>query len=71
MLGWAAQANVDLRFIEPGKPMQNGSVERSNGRFRDELLNEHAFPTIFHARAAIETWHLDYNTFARTPRSVA
>ena len=61
MLGWAAQANVELHFIEPGRPMQNGSVESFNGRFRDELLNEHAFPTIFHARATIENWRLDYN----------
>lgn len=29
---------------------------------RDELLNKHAFPTIFHARAAIEAWHLDYSS---------
>ncbi len=53
--------NVDLHFIEPGKPMQNGSVESFNGRLRDELLNEHAFPTIFHARSAIENWRTDYN----------
>jgi len=61
MLGWAAHANVDLHFIEPGRPMQNGSIESFNGRFRDELLNEHAFPTIFHARSAIAAWRLDYN----------
>lgn len=30
--------------------MQNGSVESFNGRFRGELLNEHAFPCIHHAR---------------------
>jgi transposase InsO family protein len=47
MLGWAAHANAELHFIEPGRPMQNGSVESFNGRFRDELLNEHAFPTLF------------------------
>jgi len=47
--------------------MQNGSVESFNGRFRDELLNEHVFPTIFHARAAIEAWRADYNT--RRPHS--
>ncbi|MBV8300118.1 MAG: transposase [Candidatus Eremiobacteraeota bacterium] len=28
---------------------------------RDDLLNEHVFPTIFHARAAIEAWRIDYN----------
>lgn len=41
--------------------MQNGSVESFNGRFRDELLNEHAFPTLFHARSEIEAWRIDYN----------
>lgn len=61
MLGWAAQVNVELHFIEPGRPMQNGSVESFNGRFRDELLNEHVFPSIFHARSAIEAWRVDYN----------
>jgi putative transposase len=61
MLGWAAQVNAELHFIEPGRPMQNGSVESFNGRFRDELLNEHAFPSLSHARFAIEAWRLDYN----------
>jgi putative transposase len=36
-------------------------VESFNGRFRDELLNEHAFPSLSHARFAIEAWRLDYN----------
>ena len=61
MLGWAAQVDIDLHFIEPGRPMQNGSVESVNGRLRDELLNEHAFPTIFHARSAVDAWRFDYN----------
>jgi putative transposase len=61
MFGWTAQANVEPHFIEPGRPMQNGSVESFNGRFRVELFNEHAFPTVFHARSAIEVWHVDYN----------
>lgn len=61
MLGWAAHADVDLHFIDPGRPMQNGSVESFNGRLRDELLNEHAFPTLFHARSAVAAWRDDYN----------
>jgi len=46
MLKWNATRNVDLHFVEPGKPIQNATIESFNGRFRDELLNEHAFPTI-------------------------
>jgi putative transposase len=62
MLKWAAQRNIDLHFVDPGRPMQNGKVESFNGRLRDELLNEHAFPTISHARSTIERWRMDYNT---------
>ena len=61
MLKWSAERNIELHFIEPGRPTQNGSVESFNGRLRDELLNEHAFPTIFHARSTIELWRVDYN----------
>jgi putative transposase len=61
LLEWSAKTSVELHFIEPGKPNQNAVVESFNGRLRDELLNEHSFPTIFHAREAIEAWRIDYN----------
>ncbi|MCB1373005.1 MAG: integrase core domain-containing protein, partial [Rhodobacteraceae bacterium] len=32
-----------LRFIEPGKPVQNAFVESLNGQLRDECLNLHRF----------------------------
>ena len=61
LLEWSVKTGVDLHFIEPGKPNQNAVVESFNGRLRDELLNEHSFPTIFHARSALEAWRFDYN----------
>jgi putative transposase len=36
---WCTQKRVLLRYIAPGKPMQNGHVESFNGRFREEYLN--------------------------------
>jgi putative transposase len=36
---WAARSGVSLRFIDPGKPMQNGYIESFNGKFRDECLS--------------------------------
>ena len=47
---------VAVKFIEPGKPMQNAYVESFNGRFRDECLNCNWFLTLEHARAVIEAW---------------
>ena len=43
---WAYRNGVELRFIQPGKPMQNAYVESFNGRFRDECLNEHWFASL-------------------------
>ena len=51
MLRWAAEHNVELHFIQPGKPTQNANAESLNGRIRDELLNLHSFTNIFEARA--------------------
>jgi putative transposase len=61
MLKWGAEHQVELHFIEPGKPTQNGLVESFNGRVRDELLNLNCFPDIFKARTAAEAWLVDYN----------
>jgi RHS repeat-associated protein len=61
MIAWAHERGVQLRLIEPGKPNQNAYIESFNGRFRDECLNEHWFPSLLHARTEIETWRREYN----------
>lgn len=67
---WARDRHVQLHFIAPGKPTQNAFIESFNGRFRDECLNEHEFTTLNEARAIIEEWRIDYNSF-RPHRSLA
>jgi putative transposase len=59
---WAYARGVMLRFIRPGKPIENAYVESFNGKFRDECLNEHWFVSVADAQATIETWRVDYNT---------
>ena len=59
---WAYAHGVALRFIRPGKPIENAYVESFNGKFRDECLNEHWFVNLVDAKTAIEAWRLDYNT---------
>ena len=58
---WAAQHGVSLRFIQPGKPVQNAFIESFNGKFRDECLNEHWFVTLQEAQLVIEAWRREYN----------
>ncbi len=49
---WAYAHGVTLRFIRPGKPIENAYVESFNGKFRDECLNEHWFVSLADAQAA-------------------
>lgn len=58
---WAYQHRVNLSFITPGKPSQNGYAESFNGKFRDECLNQHWFLNLRDARRKIESWRQDYN----------
>lgn len=58
---WAYENKVTLHFITPGRPMENGNIERFHGKFREECLNEHWFPTLDDAREPIESWRIDYN----------
>ena len=58
---WCERKKVQLDYIQPGKPMQNGHVESFNGKFRDECLNTHWFTTLRQARSIVENWRIDYN----------
>jgi len=58
---WAERRGIKLDFIQPGKPTQNAHIESFNGRFRDECLAQHRFPTLPRAKAEIELYRVDYN----------
>lgn len=64
---WAENNNIELCFIDKGKPTQNAFIESFNGKFRDECLNEERFLSISWARSIIETWRIEYN--AERPHS--
>ena len=61
VLRWCQRTSIEWPYIAPGKPMQNGFVERFNGRFRDECLNETLFSNLAQARATISAWKEDDN----------
>jgi putative transposase len=58
---WAYRRGIRLRFIRPGKPVENAYAESFNGRFRDECLNEHWFTSLNHARELVSQWQQEYN----------
>lgn len=58
---WCKLRKIQLAFIQPGKPMQNGFVERLNGNIRRELLNAYVFKTLTEVRQKTDEWMYDYN----------
>ena len=56
------QNQVELRFIQPGKPTQNGLIERLNGTLRKECLNLEWFSSMEELNQKIQDWSVTYNT---------
>lgn len=61
ILRWSQSENIDIAFIDPGKPWQNGVDESFNGKFRDECLNLEWFRNRTEAKVVIEQWRQHYN----------
>lgn len=58
---WAEDNGVMLDFIQPGRPMQNGFIERFNKTLRTEILDMYLFRTLSEVRFLIESWRTEYN----------
>lgn len=58
---WAEQNGVTLEFIKPGKPMQNGYIERFNRSYRHGVLDMYVFESLSQVRAETERWLRIYN----------
>lgn len=60
-LDWATSREIEIEYIDPGKPIQNAYIESFNGRFRDEFLNEELFRDEDDAQAKANKWRKYYN----------
>lgn len=58
---WAKTNDIELWYIQPGNPQQNGYVERFNRTMRYELLNQCLFENIEQVRQQSEKWIWMYN----------
>lgn len=61
LLAWSVAHDVDLHFIDPGKPAQNAWIESFNARVRDEFLNARLFRSAADVVDAAQDWLVDYN----------
>lgn len=58
---WAERRGVELEFIKPGKPMQNGFIERFNRTYREAVLDMYIFESLTDVRKQTDAWLEIYN----------
>ena len=58
---WADSHGVFIQHIEPGKPAQNGYIERFNRTYRGDILDAHLFDSIREVQRITDPWIEDYN----------
>ncbi len=61
LAAWAAQHDIEIKFIQPGKPSQNGLIERLNKTLRVECLNLHWFHSMEELNEELQAWSMAYN----------
>lgn len=58
---WCRKRNVIPVYSSPGKPMENGYVERFNRTFREDILDAYLFSSIAQFNLLAEEWAQNYN----------
>lgn len=61
MQTWSKLMDIEFDYIQPGKPMQNGYVERFNRTYRESVLDAYIFDRIDDVRDITDEFIKDYN----------
>jgi transposase InsO family protein len=73
---WCAQHDITHYLIDPGKPAQNGTVERSHREDQEKFYEQHTFKNFTDLKRKIRRWNEYYNNLehcglsGKTPNEV-
>jgi putative transposase len=62
-VGWCHKQGIVIKYIQPGKPMQNGYIERLNRTFREDVLDAYEFDSLEQLRILCDEWQFNYNHY--------
>ncbi len=58
---WCEVQQIVIKFIQPGRPMQNAYIERLNRTYREDVLDAYLFETLEQVRMLSDEWQHHYN----------
>jgi putative transposase len=58
---WAKKHRITINHIQPGKPAQNGFIERFNRTYREDVLDAYLFHAMDEVQAITDKWLHEYN----------
>lgn len=58
---WAKSHDIQLLYIQPGKPAQNAYIERFNRTYREAILDMYSFDSLLEVKLLTKEWIQHYN----------
>ena len=58
---WSKDNDIIIQYIQPGRPMQNGYIERFNRLYREAVLDAYLFFDLSEVRVLTDQWIEEYN----------
>lgn len=55
-ISFCNEKKIEINYIQPGKPMQNGFIERFNRSLRSEILNAYLFKSLDEVNELLGQW---------------
>ena len=65
---WEKEKEITIHYIQPGRPMQNGYIERFNRLYREAVLDVYLSFDLYQVRHLTAEWMEEYNQ--RRPHEV-
>ena len=58
---WCKENQIEVKYIQPGKPTQNAYIERFNRLYREDVLDAYLFEDLDQMKRLSKEWMDDYN----------